>query len=71
MTDLLRGDCRAADVIGQLVGQKGGEQSHVMLSAANPILHNYITTVSYLGNKDMISSGAHFLSALKSVAGKI
>lgn len=71
LTDLLRGDCRAADVIGQLVGQKGGEQSHVMLSAANPILHNYITTVSYLGNKDMISSGAHFLSALKSVAGKI
>lgn len=71
LTDLLRGDCRAVDVIGQLVGRKGGEQSHVMLSAANPILHNYITTVSYLGNKDMISSGAHFLSALKSVAGKI
>lgn len=58
-------------MIGQLVGRKGGEQSHVMLSAANPILQNDITTVSYLGNKDMISSGAHFLSALKSVAGKI
>lgn len=32
---------------------------------------SHITTVSYLGNKDMIRSGAHFLSALKSVAGKM
>lgn len=59
--------------IGRREGRRAGQaeagcaehrESHLQSSI-------YITTLSYLGNKDMISSGANFLGALKSVAGKI
>lgn len=56
-------------------GTKGGDkgrQRQVGLIPVTPFCRTaYVTTGSDLGNKDMISSGANFLGALKNVAGKI
>lgn len=59
--------------IGRREGRRAGQAEAGCAEHRESHLQNsiYITTLSYLGNKDVISSGANFLGALKSVAGKI